>query len=156
MKTPGSQRSAFSLVEVALALGVAAFALVAIFGLLPVGINTNTTSVQQTVATNLAAGIIADMREAPTAAALKASKIPSGSPRYGIDVTQSSSSPLYLDISGAKKSTALQANYQVTWTLTAPTGAYRTATYGSIVVSWPAGITPPAGSVTSFVALDRN
>ena len=38
--------SAFSLVEVVLALGVAAFALTAILGMLPMGLKTQQTSIQ--------------------------------------------------------------------------------------------------------------
>ena len=49
--------AAFSLVEVTLALGVAAFCLIAVFGLLPVGVNSDQTSIQQTAAASLATSI---------------------------------------------------------------------------------------------------
>ena len=47
---------AFSLVEVTLALGIAAFCLIAVFGLIPVGVQTNRNATSQTAATNIIAG----------------------------------------------------------------------------------------------------
>ena len=55
-------RAAFSLVEVTLALGVAAFCLVSIFGLLPIGVSTNQASFEQTGAANVASTVAADLR----------------------------------------------------------------------------------------------
>jgi len=54
-----SPRLVFSLVEVALALAITAFCLVAVFGLLPVGLNSNQASTEQTAAANIARSIIA-------------------------------------------------------------------------------------------------
>ena len=154
MKIRGSQRAAFSLVEVALALGVASFALVAIFGLLPVGINTNQTSIQQTIATNLVTGIISDMRQVPPAAATGPGAM---SPRYGINVSGIDGvSPFYVDGSGTPQTNLRLASYTVTVSLTAPATGQKTATYGSVVISWPPGAAVPSGSVTAFVALNRN
>ena len=64
----------FSLVEVTLALGVAAFCLIAVFGLIPVGVQTNRNATSQTAATNIIASVIADMRATTF----------SISPQYGI------------------------------------------------------------------------
>ena len=50
--------NAFSLVEVTLALGIAAFCLLAIFGLLPVGIKSQQNAIGQTVAAGIATGIV--------------------------------------------------------------------------------------------------
>jgi len=57
--------SAFSLVEVTLALGIAAFCLIAVFGLLPVAALTNRNATSQTAATNIMAAVIADLRATP-------------------------------------------------------------------------------------------
>lgn len=62
MRTKHSFRFGFSLVEVTLALGIAAFCLVAIFGLLPVGLNSNRAAIEQTAAAGVAQAIIADLR----------------------------------------------------------------------------------------------
>ena len=63
------QRSklAFSLVEVTLALGVAAFCLIAIFGLMPVGVQTTRNATSQTTSTNIVAAVVADLRATPKA-----------------------------------------------------------------------------------------
>src|ERR1044072_3486768 len=55
---------AFSLVELTLALGVAAFCLLAVFGLMPLGVQTNRNANSQTAAANIMAAVIADLRAA--------------------------------------------------------------------------------------------
>src|ERR1700730_12438023 len=57
--------AAFSLVEVALALGVAGFCLIAILGLLPASLKTNQTSTRQTTANGILSAIVADLRATP-------------------------------------------------------------------------------------------
>jgi uncharacterized protein (TIGR02598 family) len=54
-------RSGFSLVEVTLALGIAAFCLIAVFGLMPVGVQTNRNAISVTAATNFFAAVVADI-----------------------------------------------------------------------------------------------
>jgi len=56
----------FTLIEVMLALGIFSFALVAIFGLFFVGINTNKESSDQIAAANLASLLISTRRSVPT------------------------------------------------------------------------------------------
>src|SRR5438876_5057842 len=58
--------SGFSLVELTLALGIAAFCLIAVFGLMPVGVQTNRNATSQTAATNIMAAVVADLRATPT------------------------------------------------------------------------------------------
>src|SRR5207302_3575123 len=60
--------NAFSLVELTLALGVAAFCLIAVFGLMPIGVQTNRNATSQTRATNIMAAVIADLRATPKTA----------------------------------------------------------------------------------------
>jgi uncharacterized protein (TIGR02598 family) len=62
MKLPRSFRSGFSLIEVTIALGIATFCLVALFALLPMGLNQNRDTIEQTVATSIAANIASDIR----------------------------------------------------------------------------------------------
>ena len=82
--------AAFSLVEVTVALGVMAFVMLAIFGLVPIGLSSNATALQQTAAVNLATGIIADLRQTPSAADIAASggALTAKSPRYAVDLAQ--------------------------------------------------------------------
>ena len=67
MKTPRSfvPRAGFSLIEVTIALGIAAFCLITVFALLPLGINTNQNAFEQTSAAGIASAIAADLHGTP-------------------------------------------------------------------------------------------
>ncbi len=56
--------AAFSLVEVTLALGIAAFCLLTVFALIPVALKTQQASIQQTTANTIASQIVADLSAA--------------------------------------------------------------------------------------------
>ena len=136
--------SAFSLVELTFALGVAAFCLIAVFGLMPVGIQTNRNATSQSAATNIIASVIADMRATTS----------SISPQYGI--TFGTTTTLYFDAAG-QFTTALGANsrYRVSITFpSAPSGL----SYADVNITWPAAAAPAnaSGSVEMFAAFDRN
>src|SRR5204863_2075396 len=62
MKRSLAETAAFSLVEVTLALGVAAFCLIAVLGLLPTSLKTQQASIQQTTANSIISQIFADLR----------------------------------------------------------------------------------------------
>ena len=151
MKKNRASMPAFSLVEVSLSLAVAGFALIALFGLLPVGFTSNQAAIHQTVAANIMTAIAAELRTTDTAATI--------SPRLGISLQNSAT--YYLDESGgpfpASNAPGAASRYRVTTTITAPTGQ-RIATMVGIVVSWPASVDPAAaaGMVSTFVGLDRN
>ena len=61
--------SAFSLVEVVLALGVIGFSLLAIIGLLPIGLQSGRASIQETRANHLAEQVFNTLRSQPFTAA---------------------------------------------------------------------------------------
>jgi len=143
-----SKAAAFSLVEIVLALGVAAFCLIAIFGLMPVGVQTNRNATSQTAATNIMAVIVADLRTTPVAATT--------SPQFAI--TFGTDKTLYFDASGqASTSLGADSRYQlnIRWN-SAPTGL----NYADLKVTWPASVDPattrPSGVVEIFAAFDRN
>src|SRR5207247_4512063 len=52
----------FSMVEMVIALGVAAFALLAVMGMLPAGLKVQQASIQQTTANEIMAAILNDLR----------------------------------------------------------------------------------------------
>ena len=54
--------SAFSLIELTLAIGIAAFCLLAVMGLIPIAVQTNRSATSQTAANGIVASVIADMR----------------------------------------------------------------------------------------------
>src|SRR6266516_944772 len=68
----------FSLVEVTLALGIAAFCLIAVIGIIPVGVQTNRNATSQTAATNIMAAVVTDVRAT--------SKTKFGSAQFGITI----------------------------------------------------------------------
>jgi uncharacterized protein (TIGR02598 family) len=148
MKSGDSRAAAFSLVELVLALGIVAFCLFAVFGLMPVGMQTNRNATSQTAATNIIAAIVADLRTTPAAATT--------SPQFAI--TFGTDKTLYFDASGqASISLSPDSRYQlnIKWN-SAPTGLH----YADLKVTWPAAVDPatttPSGAVEIFAAFDRN
>jgi len=139
--------AAFSLVEVTLAIGVAAFCLIAVFGLVPVGVQTNRNATSQTAATNIAAAVAADLRATPATSTTSSQ----------FAITFGTARTLYFDGAG-QFTTLLSANsrYQlnVSWNSSGFTGLR----YADVKVTWPAAATPAnaSGSVETFAAFDRN
>ncbi len=141
------RRGGFSLVEVTLALGLMAFCMTAIFGLLPIGLDSNRTAIAQTEAVSLVSTLYADLKSTPRDETTSSSL---GLPMAG------NSGALYFSEDGTKESQTV-ARYRAQIFLDASAG--REATTGRIVVSWPAQQDDPAlasGRVESFVALNRN
>ena len=62
MKPPVQRIAGFSLVEITLALGVAALCLIVLLGLLAVGVKTQQASMQQTTANDITSMILGDLR----------------------------------------------------------------------------------------------
>ena len=147
-------RSGFSLIEVTLALGIAAFCLLAVFGLLPIGLKTQQTAIEQTAATRIISATVSDLRITARAATI--------SPLFGINIpanTASSSSALYFDTEG-HFSPVIDANsrHRLTITFTPNSTGGRGATFAHLLVTWPAAASTvnAAGSAETFLALDRN
>ena len=156
--------SAFSLVELTLAISIAAFCLIAVFGLVPVGVQTNRNATSQTAATNIVAAVVADLRATPqttppgNAATSLLYQIPI--PANPVSLA-TSISPLFFADTGTF-ATTLQADSRYRLSITfCPNGpATHAATYVDIKVTWPAVVDPatvtPSGSAEMFAALDRN
>jgi uncharacterized protein (TIGR02598 family) len=138
--------SAFSLVEVTLALGIAAFCLIAVFGLMPVGVQTNRNATSQTAATGIVASVIADMRATPRSATTSA--------QYAIEF--GTAKTLYFDGAG-QFTTSLGANSRYRVSITFPSSPSGLS-YADVNITWPAAATPAnaSGSVEMFAAFDRN
>ena len=158
-------RAAFSLVEVTLALGVMAFCLVPLSGLLPLGMQSNKASIAQTTANGILSAVITDLRAAPSA---NAPLLSATSQQFQIVIPGNSetnalaggtgSPPRYFTGDGqCSSSMTSQAHYLLSITFLPNSGA-RTATFVKLQVSWPAAATlaNAAGSVQTLVALDRN
>jgi len=168
MKLFARRPHAFSLVEVTLALGVAAFCLLAVFGLIPVGLQTNRNATSQTVATNVIAFVVADLR-----ANYKTTLVTPTWRSPLLCMTLGTQTTLYFDSQsrcsgnlagttnpcggGFTQAQAVQTRYRLTIAFPPSTG---NLTYADLKVTWPAGADPatttPSGSVELFAAFDRN
>ena len=165
---------AFSLVEVTLALGVAAISLLAIFALLPVGVKTNQIAIGQSASTDVLSAVIADLRATPVT-------VPRGgatpSPRFAISIPANPVSTITTgalffdsegrcatDVSGTTSpdgsgwTPPLQARYRMTISFLPNGTGTRTATFVDLKATWPAAasIANAGGTAEIFVALDRN
>jgi type II secretory pathway pseudopilin PulG len=160
----GHVTSAFSLVEVTLALGIAAFCLIAVFGLMPVGLQTNRNAKSQTRATNLMAAVMADLRATPSTKTTSLQFcIPlSGTTTVYFDSEGRCSSDLpglniRSCVGGGTWNPPLETRYRVN--VTFPSSGNANLTYADIKATWPAAADPatttPSGSVEMFAAFDR-
>lgn len=147
---------AFSLVEVTLALGVAAISLLAIFGLLATGSQTNHTATEQTAATNILTAVAADLRATPASNAQ--------SLQFGISippnpVTTGPGTVLFFGSMG-QFSNSLTPTSRYRLVLTYLTnGSGRAATLADLRMTWPAAANPADANTSAteiFLAMDRN
>jgi hypothetical protein len=141
-------------------LGIAAFCLIAVFGLMPVGLQTNRNAKSQTRATNLMAAVMADLRATPSN---KTTSLQFCIPLSGTPP------PLYFDSEGRCSSNLagstspcgvawvppLETRYQVN--VTFPLTGNLNLMYADLKITWPAAATPAnaSGSVEMFAAFDR-
>ena len=152
-------RNALSLVEVTLALGVAAFSLLVIFSLLPIGLQTNQRAIEQTASADILSVVAADLRATPAT-------IPRGnvitSTHFGISIPaagKTGTTTLFVNGTGQfANSQQPDSRYRVTVRFVSSSGGSKTATLADLQVTWPAGasITNAQGTAEMFAAFDRN
>lgn len=156
--------SAFSLVEVTLALGVAAFALIAILGMLPVGLKSQQAGIQQTTANQIISEILADLRADVRLPPGQASKEQiSGFGLHGHWAAVATPDTLYFTNAatqtGSVNSSPVPADAVFRTKITYLFPPTATTSLADITVSWPAQVDPttgvPAGSVETFIAVNR-
>lgn len=143
----------FSLVEVTLALGVAGFCLITLFGLLPLGLQTNQNALSQTEAASVLSSIVTDLRATPMTSLI--------SPQY--QVTLGTETILYINDQGLSVSPTIPnaaPRYKVAVTFPAnPIGGVA-PTWAHVKVTWPALVdsdtTPPPSSLETFAVINRN
>jgi uncharacterized protein (TIGR02598 family) len=148
MKGSFPAASGFSLVEVTLALGIAAFCLIAVIGIIPVGVQTNRNATSQTAATNIMAAVVADLRATPTTT--------NTSSQFAISFGTSGTQTRYFDGSGTvSPSRTDNSRYRLDITWNAPPTGLR---YAYLNLWWPAAATTAdaSGSIQTFAAFDRN
>lgn len=143
----------FSLVEVTLALGIAAFCLITLFGLLPLGVKTNQSSISQTAAAAVLSSVMADLRATPkTNPTSRQYEITVGTPRI-----------LYFDGEGRAVTPAdpnASPRYRLTITFPPNPAGTLAPTFVTLKISWPALVDPATTTgvdfVETFAAFDRN
>lgn len=160
-------RAAFSLVEVALALGVAGFCLVAVIGLVPVGVDTAQQASDQAAASSILSHVLADLRATPALPEQPAQ--PPGSPEDTKTVSRQYALPIPYNKASTTAAAPVFAYFgnsadeffypSQTPTSTStppvgggsryrlsvqflPTAGGRTATGVRLMVSWPASVDP--------------
>ena len=176
MKRPLRRTAGFSLVEVTLALGVAAICLIVLMGLLPAGVKTQQNSIQQTTANQILSQICsflrADVRLPPGLYRQVCPDPPDPNDPcnwdqlhgHWLNVGQPPDT-LYFTNAGKQTGNVPASSpptdavfrVKITYNPVPPTGSTSVA---NVVVSWPAPVDPgnggvPAGSVKALLAVNR-
>lgn len=149
----------FSLIEVTIALSVAAFCLLAILGVLQTGIMSQRATVEQTAATGIATQIDADL----------AAGTNSTTARFHLNLTNGILQTLYFDEAGRPtgevgSAAGADARYRASVTVRPPAAGKVEATKVHFLVTWPAAADPVptqnptrySGSVEAWTARARN
>lgn len=137
--------AAFSLVEVAVALGIAAFGLISIFSLLPTGINSSQDAVRATIAADLATAIVSDMQSA---------RLNGSSTIYGLTPDAAQTESIYLRDDGRIATEgAAKADYRAGVVVSPSTNTKISQV--RVRIGWPAQSTNPGNSFEVVTALDR-
>jgi len=153
---------AFSLVEVTLALGVAAFCLIAVLGLLPASLKTQQASIEQTTANSIISQIYSDLRadlRLPPGLASHETESGFQPPLHGHWLQRLTPDTLYFTQEGKPVNSGQDTavfKATITYSQLPPSGGTSLA---NITVSWPADPDQPgaipAGSVTTLIAVNR-
>ena len=139
--------SGFSLVEVTLAVGIAGFCLLAIVGMLPVGLSNNKNSINQSAAANLARSIVADLRAA------KITGSSNQSPQYALVFSTPTAQTTYFGEDGTQMSSPAAGGYRSTTTI----DTSKIPVPVKIKITWPAAASEASASEAFEIttALDR-
>lgn len=108
---PCSNLKGFSLIEITIALGIVAFALVAIMGLFPVAMKNATESQRETRATFIAQSIFSDLAASSATNRFIAigSDLTSSGSRQSVGLTNNSTNSVFYSDEGAPLGTALSS-----------------------------------------------
>jgi|SRR5215471_1748459 len=174
IKRRSSHNRGFSLVEVTLALGVAAVCLLVLSGLLPTGLKTQQSSIQQTTANEIIGQISAVLRADIRLPPGQANKVCPDPPDPNVPCNWGAlhghwrtvgqpPDTLYFtnnayQTGGVNGSPTADAVFRAKLTYRTPPS--ETTSLATIRVTWPAAVDPdsggvPAGSVTSELAVNR-
>ena len=160
VKRNQDHRKGLSLVEVTLAMGVASVSFAAIFGLLPIALQTTQNATAEMMATDIVAAVAADLHATPVTPNRNEAAI---SPSFAIEIPappirEITTSTLFFASDG-EFTTVSDSHSRCRLTLhILPTSTARGATLVHLQVTWPAPASPmnAAGSAEMLLGLDRN
>jgi len=168
MKRCPPETAGFSLVEVTLALGVAALCLITLLGLLPAGVKTQQTSIQQTTANQIISQIFSFLRADVRLPPGQLNKVCGDNNTCDWsrlhDHWRNRGLPDTLYFTNDAKQVGLNgtppANAVFRATIAYRTPPTETTALATVRVSWPAPVDPdsggvPAGSVMATIAVNR-
>jgi uncharacterized protein (TIGR02598 family) len=136
--------NAFSLVEVVLALGVVAFALVTVLALVPVGLESVSDSLQESQAINVLSTVVADRQASPMSQASLAYSLPA------LTNTMAPITNNFFGITDTLQTTGTDltgARYRIDYSFTAPVAGTPNPYLGYFRASWPPASSKPSGFV---------
>ena len=139
--TAVSSATAFSLLEVVVALAICVFVLVAVMGLFAAGVQTSHQSESEIQAANLASLILSTRRAAPLSAA-KAAGVPALPPAAMTNAFADACRDRFVGLDGMLTDNARNAAYWVTCRAgtNALTGPHVAQVY--LILSWPVQVNP--------------
>ena len=133
---------AFSLVEVTLAIGIVSFALVAVLGLLPVGLRSVKNANEQAGAANVLNAIADSLRAATSTNSIDYTCIFSGQTiQYSVGGASLTNAWANLKLDGSQETQADQKRISAVLNITPPTSQMAPG-YAVISVAWPAQAGP--------------
>src|SRR6266487_3824739 len=168
MKCPVCRTAGFSLVEVTLALGIAAICLLTVFALVPVALKTQQASIKQTTANEIISQIYSFLRADVRLPPGQANKVCGDPPDpnqpcqwdnlHGHWRNVALPDTLYFTNEGNPPRANETPVFRAKITYRAPPS--ETTSLADIRVTWPAQVDPdqggvPAGSVTATIAVNR-
>jgi uncharacterized protein (TIGR02598 family) len=168
MKTKSWIKAGFSLVEVAMAIGICSFCMITLLGILPVSIHNFQRADNQTYMLNIATSVEQDLKSTPAGAAATTS------PRYSLVIpalnstptTQTTPQTVFLNASGDPTSGATDpaSIYRLSVAFATPPSGSLAATSARVIVTFPARADVSAttwpvnytSKVQTTVSLNRN
>ena len=126
------RKAAFTLVEVVVALGIVAFGLTVLVGLLPTGLKSNRDSIEESQAVNVMYSVIADRQSTPLDQVSAIYQLPALE-----NVTSQIQASLLLTEDGEVTPQLDDARYRIEYTVRPSPGSHQPVVM-AVRISWPA------------------
>lgn len=131
----------FSLIEVAVALGIVSFAMVVLLGLLPVGLSSSQKGLAEEAITDLITAVSTDITTTPYDK--------TSTQRFGLELDHPEEITAYFTGAGLKTETVSEAQYSVT--IAQGTKTNKSLRVWYVKVAWAPQVTRPTDTPPVFV-----